>query len=169
MTLCLNMMVKNEEHCILHTLTILTSRIKFDYWVISDTGSTDNTASLILAFFAAAKIKGELIDDVWRNYSENRTTSLNHAYNKTDYVIVFHPDDIIETRFSLPEPLLNDAYYLKLRDNSKEYQYCLVLNNRLHWSFRATLDSYSYTDERVDSSSRSLQNRVESIVSLTKT
>ena len=169
-SLCLNMMVKNEEHIILDTLKILTSHIKFDYWVISDTGSTDNTVQLINSFFAEENIKGELIVDKWRNYSHNRTTSIAHAFNKTDYILVFHPDDIIENKFKLPEPIINDAYYLKLRDNRLSCQYCLVLNNRFRWSFRGTLDDYTVEKNNVwNPHSRALQHRVESVLSLSKT
>ena len=49
-TICLNMIVKNEAHVILETLINLTSYIDFDYWVISDTGSTDNTKEIIQTF-----------------------------------------------------------------------------------------------------------------------
>ena len=41
--LCLNMIVKDESHIIKDTLTKLLQKIKLDYWIISDTGSTDKT------------------------------------------------------------------------------------------------------------------------------
>ena len=44
--LCLNMIVKNESHIIKDKLTKLLQKIKFDYWVISDTGSTDKTIEI---------------------------------------------------------------------------------------------------------------------------
>ena len=44
------MIVKNEGHIIADTLQKLTGKIKFDYWVISDTGSTDSTKKLYLNF-----------------------------------------------------------------------------------------------------------------------
>jgi glycosyltransferase involved in cell wall biosynthesis len=167
-SLCLNMMVKNEEHIIIHTLKALTSSIKFDYWVITDTGSTDNTRQLILAFFAAKKIKGELIDDIWRDYGHNRTSAIGHAFNKTDYLLIFHADDIIDEKFKLPTPMTNDAYYLKLRNERMSCQHCLILNNRLHWSFRGKFEMYSENVGIINNSSRSLQRRVESITSLIK-
>ena len=36
-TICLNMIVKDESPIIEKTLTMLCRKIKFDYWVISDT------------------------------------------------------------------------------------------------------------------------------------
>ena len=50
-TICLNMIVKNESKIIVDTLTKLLKKIKWDYWVICDTGSTDNTRELITEFF----------------------------------------------------------------------------------------------------------------------
>ena len=46
-TICLNMIVKNESHIIIETLKNLCHYIPFAYWVISDTGSTDDTKKLI--------------------------------------------------------------------------------------------------------------------------
>jgi WD40 repeat protein len=37
------MIVKNESKIIRETLQKLCAKINFDFWVISDTGSTDNT------------------------------------------------------------------------------------------------------------------------------
>ena len=47
-TICLNMIVKNESHVIINTLECLVKFFPFSYWVISDTGSTDNTKELII-------------------------------------------------------------------------------------------------------------------------
>ena len=55
-TICLNMIVKNESHIILSTLKNVLEHINIDYWVISDTGSTDDTIDII-------KIGGSVITD----------------------------------------------------------------------------------------------------------
>jgi glycosyltransferase involved in cell wall biosynthesis len=157
------MMVKNEAHIILDTLRHLTDTIKFDYWVISDTGSTDNTRQLILDFFREKEINGEIVDDVWKNYSHNRTVSIAHAFNKSDFVCIFHPDDIVEEIFELPSPpITRDVYYLKLRNSHFSFERCLLLNNRLKWSFRGDLLKFG-GNYIINYSSRSLQNRVESL------
>ena len=84
-TLCLNMIVKDESHVIVSTLENLCSNFKFDYWVISDTGSTDNTVELITRFFHEKQIKGEISNDKWENFGHNRSIALAKAYQKTDY------------------------------------------------------------------------------------
>jgi len=51
-TICLNMIVKNESAIIRDTLENIIAHISVDYYVISDTGSDDNTAEIIEQFFA---------------------------------------------------------------------------------------------------------------------
>ena len=50
-TLCLNMIVKDEAHIITKTFDNLLKYFAFDYYVISDTGSTDGTQDLIKEYF----------------------------------------------------------------------------------------------------------------------
>ena len=54
-SICLNMIVKNESHIIKNTLEKLCNKIKFSYWVICDTGSTDETIEIITEFFKTKK------------------------------------------------------------------------------------------------------------------
>ena len=49
MSICLNMIVKNEAKIITRLLESVVDII--DYWVICDTGSTDNTCEMILNYF----------------------------------------------------------------------------------------------------------------------
>ena len=53
-SICLNMIVKNEAHVIKDTLINLYNFIPFSYYVISDTGSSDNTKQIIFEFFSQA-------------------------------------------------------------------------------------------------------------------
>jgi glycosyltransferase involved in cell wall biosynthesis len=94
-TICLNMIVKNESHIIASTLQNILDHMQIDYWVISDTGSTDNTIELITAFFHEKNIPGEIFIDEWKDFGHNRTKMLEHAFNKTDYVFIFDADDLI--------------------------------------------------------------------------
>ena len=89
-TICLNMIVKNESHIIENTLEKLCKKIHFDYWVICDTGSTDNTPQIITNFFEKMSIKGELYHDEWTNFAHNRTLALQRAYKKTDLLLVLY-------------------------------------------------------------------------------
>ena len=79
-TICLNMIVKNESHIIKFTLAKLVSKIKFDYYVICDTGSTDNTTDLIKSFFESKNIQGEIYHQTWKDFGTNRTLALQAAF-----------------------------------------------------------------------------------------
>ena len=48
-TLCLNMIVKNEAHVIENVLECVSKYI--DYYIISDTGSVDETKQVIKKYF----------------------------------------------------------------------------------------------------------------------
>jgi hypothetical protein len=135
------MIVKNESHIIVDTLTKLTNKVKFDYYAISDTGSTDNTIDLIKDFFKD-KIPGEIVSDTWENFGHNRSLALKLAYNKTDYVLVFDADDEIVGDFVLPEKLTCDAYMLKLGSLTSSYERMMLVKNTLKWKYYGVLHEF---------------------------
>ena len=57
-SICLNMIVKNEAHIITETFDNLLKYIPLTYWVISDTGSTDGTQQIIKDYFKSKNIDG---------------------------------------------------------------------------------------------------------------
>ena len=140
-TICLNMIVKDEAHIIASTLENLCHYIEFDYWVIVDTGSTDNTKQIISDFFKDRNIKGELHETEWKNFGFNRSDALSKAFNKTDYLLIFDADDRIVGEFVLPKELNLDGYHLKFGDNFS-YVRLLLVNNALRWKFMGVLHEY---------------------------
>jgi glycosyltransferase involved in cell wall biosynthesis len=90
MTLCLNMIVKDESHIIEQTLENICQHFKLDYWVISDTGSSDRTPEIIENFFKAKNIQGEIIYEAWQNFSYNRNIALKACLGKSDYILIFN-------------------------------------------------------------------------------
>jgi GR25 family glycosyltransferase involved in LPS biosynthesis len=140
-TICLNMIVKNEAHVILETLNNLTSVISFDYWVISDTGSTDNTKEIIQTFFKEKNIPGELVEHEWKDFGYNRTKALECAFNKTDYLFVFDADDSIVGKLVIPKILVNDRYDF-LFGSGFTYLRPLLVNNRIKWKYVGVLHEY---------------------------
>ena len=82
-TICLNMIVKNESTIIRDTLENIIIHVPLDYYVISDTGSDDNTADIIKQFSLMKKgIQGEIHHDEWVNFAHNRNCALQHAQGK---------------------------------------------------------------------------------------
>jgi glycosyltransferase involved in cell wall biosynthesis len=135
------MIVKNEAHIIASTLENICNYVHFDYWVIVDTGSTDDTKQMIRDFFESKNIKGELHETDWKNFGFNRSDALSKAFNKTDYLFVFDADDLIVGDFILPLELNKDGYHLKFGNNFS-YVRLLLVNNRLHWKFMGVLHEY---------------------------
>jgi tetratricopeptide (TPR) repeat protein len=140
-TVCLNMIVKNESHIIEKTLNNIVSKIKIDYWVISDTGSTDNTKELIIQFFKTTGIPGELVQHPWSNFGYNRTKALEYAFNKTDYLFIFDADDEIIGDLKFPVSLERDKYFLTFGTDFS-YVRPLLVNNRKRWIFEGVLHEY---------------------------
>jgi hypothetical protein len=135
------MIVKNESHIIEKTLQNMLSYIPFDYYVISDTGSSDNTIDLIKNFFNSKNIKGEIYSDIWKDFGYNRTLALKHAYNKSDYLFIFDADDKIIGNLALPRKLNEDAYYLKFGGGCG-YKRILLIKNSYEWKYVGVLHEY---------------------------
>jgi FkbM family methyltransferase len=142
------MIVKNESHIIKDTLTKLLNKVKIDYWVISDTGSTDNTPEIITEFFKEKNIEGELFFDEWQDFGYNRTKAIEHAYNKSDNVLIFDADDEIVGDFNLPvvidvngnKKLLHDAYHFQFGNaNGTSYTRLQIVNNKKKWKYIGVL------------------------------
>jgi GR25 family glycosyltransferase involved in LPS biosynthesis/glycosyltransferase involved in cell wall biosynthesis len=143
-TICLNMIVKNESHIIEETLKMLCDKINFSYWVISDTGSTDDTPNIITNFFKSKNIKGELIHNLWKNFAHNRTLALEAAYNKSDLLFIFDADDEIHGDIQMPNAHIDiDGYLLNFGSEiGISYQRILLVNNRIRWNYQSVVHEY---------------------------
>jgi tetratricopeptide (TPR) repeat protein len=140
-SLCLNMIVKNESQIIEQTLINLCNYINFTYWVICDTGSTDNTVWIINNFFSKKNIPGEICHHVWKDFGHNRTIALQAAYNKTDFLFIFDADDSINGKFEMPK-LEHDWYNVFFGSTHFKYVRPLIINNRKRWKFKGILHEY---------------------------
>ena len=150
-TICLNMIVKDESHIIIDTLKNLCSYIFFDYWVISDTGSSDNTKELITNFFKERGIPGELVEHKWIDFAHNRTQALDCAFNKTDYLFIFDADDSVVGDFKLPTTYIYDQYKCKFGSDFVYFR-PLLITNRKRWRWKGVLHEFLENLEPVDGS-----------------
>ena len=137
-TICLNMIVKDEADIIIGTLQNLTEKINFSYWVICDTGSSDNTADLIKNFFKDKNIDGELHHIPWQDFAYNRTEALKLAKGKTDFVLIFDADDRIEGTINLSNLEKGSGYHLQFGTGVSWKRLCLV-DNHLNWFYSGVM------------------------------
>lgn len=113
--ICLNMIVKNESKIITRLFDSLLQII--DFWIISDTGSTDNTKEIITCYFKEKNIQGQLFEHEWKNFGHNRTLALREAQKSKlnfDYILLIDADMklIIGKNFD-KNKLKDDVYYIK--------------------------------------------------------
>lgn len=90
-TVCLSMIVRNEAHVIRRCLRSVRPYI--DHWVVSDTGSTDDTIAIVRDELAG--IPGELIEREWVDFSTNRNQALARArlLFDDDYLLTIDADE----------------------------------------------------------------------------
>lgn len=149
-TICLNMIVKNESHIIEECLNSVVHLI--DYYVINDTGSTDDTIKVIRDFFDKHKIQGEIISHEFRtckchgpeykkydffHFGWNRSFALDKCRGKSDYIFIMDADDIVEGNLKFPPKLEADQYYLQVRTDFNHYHKPLLIKNdpKLKWKW----------------------------------
>ena len=75
--ICLNMIVKDESAIIENCLRSVAPFL--DYYVICDTGSTDDTKEKIRAVMDEYRINGEIHDIEFRNFEYARNKALELA------------------------------------------------------------------------------------------
>ena len=137
-TLC--MIVKNETHIIHECLESVAPLI--DYWVISDTGSTDGTQELITKFFAEKGIPGELHQDEWKGFGHNRSLALRHCDGKADYAWMIDADDKIEGNFKFPKEMTADAYVIRMGRPEFSWWRTQIFKVDSKWEYRGVLHEY---------------------------
>ncbi len=110
MTICLNMIVKDESPVIRRCLASVKHLL--DYWVIVDTGSTDGTQEIIRE--ELSDLPGELHERPWVNFGHNRNEALDLARGKADYFLFIDADDQLLFSESFTMPTMDkDCYYVR--------------------------------------------------------
>lgn len=142
LTLC--MIVKNESKNIEETLVNIVDNFNIDYWVISDTGSTDNTIDIITKTFQKLSIPGRFHNKDWKDFSTNRNYVIEEAENISNYLLFFDADDKVHGNFNLPE-LKEDCYMLKFGPSFIWHRIFIVKTNN-KWRYKGILHEYITCD-----------------------
>lgn len=131
------MIVKNESAIIKRCLDSVKHLI--DYWIICDTGSTDNTKDII--FNELGDIPGNLQCNPWVNFSKNRTDYMDRSYIQSrkdmadiDYVLVMDADEILIDKGFDKESLTLDMYNLRYTGDLG-YSYPVIFNAKKKWKY----------------------------------
>ena len=157
MRICLNMIVKDEAHIIEETLNSIKDYICF--WVISDTGSTDNTIEIIEKFFKKHNIPGKIFQEKWKDFGANRTLALKscHKYRKKfDYIWVFDADDLVVGDLVFPEDKTVDMYSLKYGDGFT-YMRHQLFNSHEKWNYVGVLHEYPKCISKKDPTAKAIE------------
>jgi len=139
MTICLAMIVKNEEHCITKCLESVKPYI--DYWVICDTGSSDNTKQVILDFMS--DVPGELHDHEWFDFSTNRNKVIKLAHSHADYILIIDADDLLYVeQKEIFDNLKASAYNIKIVHETIVYNRIQLFKSNIQAEFKGVLHEY---------------------------
>ncbi|BAJ28274.1 MULTISPECIES: glycosyltransferase [Kitasatospora] len=135
-TICLCMIVKNEARVLARCLESVRGLI--DYWVISDTGSTDGTQDLVRRLLA--DVPGELHETEWRDFGHNRTENIGLAAGRADYLLLIDADMVVRVDAALPALTL-DSYRLRHPGDS-EYRIKRLVRAGLPWRYEGVTHEY---------------------------
>jgi hypothetical protein len=140
--ICLNMIVKNEAVDIGRCLASVKDIV--DYYLIADTGSTDNTPDLIKQIMDG--IDGEVIFHDWVNFGHNREKILQCAYkNKNiDYCLIIDADEELKVEDkAVFNNLTADCYYIERQLGPISYKVPALINiKNIDWHWKGVVHNY---------------------------
>lgn len=148
------MIVKNESKVLPRLFKSVAPYI--DYYVISDTGSTDGTQDLINQLGKEYNIPGEVVEHDWVNFGHNRQLALDAAMaaNKTDFLLLIDADEefvATDTKFF---EKLDTKYSYEIQKHHGDTRYYLpaLINVRnSSWSWHAPVHNYIRCDKAIES------------------
>ena len=141
------MIVKNEAPNIERCLESVAPYI--DYYVICDTGSTDNTKEVIKNFFDSKGISGEIHDHEWEDFGVNRSKALKLCHGKTQWALMIDADDYIAGTLPVDKFDKNlDGYIVQIKRGSFVWARAQVFNlGKKLWWYEEPLHEYAICEE----------------------
>lgn len=148
--ICLNMIIKNEAKNLARMFESLHSII--DYYIISDTGSTDNSIELVKNLGKKYKIDGIIESHPWKDFSHNRNIALEMANkalredkHQCKWWLVFDPDEelIIEDPLFFEQLNENYSYCIpKQYNNIQSAPLLLVSFKQAEWEWKGEIHNF---------------------------
>ena len=155
-TICLNMIVRNESKIITRLLETVLPII--DTYCICDTGSTDETKTIIKEYLDSKNIPGKIIEHPFKNFGHNRDYALKAAKDMADYLLFLDADMKLVIDPSFDKNLLTaDVYSIRQGVPGFTYHNVRLLSTSIDAAcVGSTHEHYSYPSE-------SSQSRLESL------
>jgi glycosyltransferase involved in cell wall biosynthesis len=154
--IALCMIVKDEESVITRCFDSVRGIV--DYYVICDTGSTDNTIKVIKDYWKQHGLKGELHEKPWVNFAHNRTEVMSYGSSApVDYLMTLDADEIIATFkegvikpdeevVKLPH-MTEDAIYVTTVYGNTEYRRTQFVKRGLSWRWSQPIHEYCWAPD----------------------
>jgi tetratricopeptide (TPR) repeat protein len=141
-TICLCAIVRQEAKVIARLIRSCKSFI--DYYVIVDTGSTDDTMKIIME--EMGDIKGELHSKPWINFGHNRSELMDLAFGKADYLLLADADFEYKVSDLFDKTQLKyDWYHLRYLGEI-DYAQILFVSGNKKWRYIGVTHEYIYAD-----------------------
>ena len=141
--LALSMIVKNEAPNIQRCLESVAPFI--NYYIVCDTGSTDNTKEIVKNFFDSKGIPGEILDHEWKDFGHNRSLAIQACEGKAQWALMIDADDMITG--TLPVEKFNDeldGYVVKIQRGEFVWYRAQLFNiGKTKWWYEEPLHEYA--------------------------
>jgi glycosyltransferase involved in cell wall biosynthesis len=142
------MIVKNESRIILRLLDSVKDLI--DCFCICDTGSTDNTISLIEKFSKDNNIPGKIIEEPFQNFEYNRSFALKACDEMdADFILLLDADmifwknpKITGSKFKELLTPSHGAFYIFQGSNAMHYKNTRIVKNKSGFSYKGVTHEY---------------------------
>lgn len=146
-TIGLCMIVKNEAQVILRALESVRGLV--DYVLVQDTGSADETPTIVRDYLQAHGLPGEVFDEPWRDFGHNRSVVLARLRERQDidYALVMDADQVVvpEQDFdpvAFKKALSKDLYRVTVKSTAGASARTLICSNRLELRYRGVLHEF---------------------------
>jgi glycosyltransferase involved in cell wall biosynthesis len=141
------MIIKNEAAIIERCLDSVSPLV--DYYLIVDTGSTDDTVHVVSNWLRKNHKSGNVVTDTWKNFAHNRSSALEKLRNgvDVDYALMIDADEVLqyESDFdpeAFKKSLTEDCYNVLTKYGCLEYYRPQLTNNRKLFVYKAVLHEY---------------------------
>lgn len=138
MSICLSMIVKNESDCIAKCLESVKPFI--NYWIICDTGSTDNTEEVVKKCLDG--VPGEFHKCEWKDFATNRNEAISLSKTKADYTLIIDADDHLVAEDSTFQNLTGLSYKIKIIHSNIVHYRPHLLHNSVNFKYIGVVHEY---------------------------